>query len=49
MWAAGKQDVTEQATRAVAESLVFTDQKLRFSMQGKRYEMKVVELTEPQS
>jgi hemin uptake protein HemP len=46
LWAKNKVDVTDEAVRAVAQSLLQTEEMLRFSHGGKQYELKVVQLTE---
>lgn len=44
MWIGNKVDVTDDAVRSVAENLLKTNEKLTFSANGKRYELKVVEI-----
>lgn len=46
LWGKNKVDVTDEAVSAVAQSLLHTEELLRFSHQGKQYELKVVELNE---
>lgn len=43
-WGKNKKDVTNSAVSATAQQLLQTDQKLRFSYEGKRYELKVEEI-----
>lgn len=46
LWGKNKTDVTDDAINSVAQSLLHTQEKLQFSYNGKRYELKVVELKE---
>lgn len=40
-WGANKTDVTDSAVSAVAQQLLQTGEKLLFTCQGERYELKV--------
>ena len=41
-----KHNVTDTAVGAVAEHLIHKDQELRFTLKGKQYALRVVELNE---
>lgn len=43
-WGKTKHDVTDSAVIAVAQQLLQTEEKLRFSYKGEEYEMKVEKL-----
>ena len=43
-WANGKQDVTDSAVGAVAQHLIQIDEKVQFTYNGERYELKVEKL-----
>lgn len=45
LWEPGKQDVTDSAPRAVAEFLLMRKEKLVFTHNGKKYELKVSEIS----
>ena len=40
-WGANKKDVTDSAVSAVAQQLLQTNEKLKFTYQGEQYELKV--------
>lgn len=46
VWIGVKYDITSDALGAVAQHLLQLDEKLCFGHQGKRYELKVVEVSE---
>jgi hemin uptake protein HemP len=46
LWGNNKVDVTDEAVKAVAQSLLQTEEMLRFSHDGKQYELKVVPINE---
>ena len=41
LWGKNKVDVTDEAIRSVAESLLHTDEKLQFKYEGDWYELSV--------
>ena len=45
-WGANKQDVTNQAVKAVALHLLTVDEKVIFGIEGKRYELSCNEVEE---
>jgi hypothetical protein len=44
MWLDGKQDVTDEATSAVAESLLIKNESFEFEAKGKKYLLTVKEI-----
>jgi len=44
MWVGEKQDITDEAIGAVAESLLKTKEKLPFTVDGQNYELLVIKV-----